>query len=236
MSMAGSTARAGAARPAGAGIDFPRGWLHLEGALACSSFKQHALFEQVVVEGAPSRKASCVVLVKASRVAGEREREETAARTAERALIAGCMKGATVDWRCGTNDDGLASRRTSPGSPRAAPDPVPPAPRDREALGGTTPCPVSVSLTLSGQRRYGRYRASEMCCLDCIRHLRMRSPPPTAAMMRARRMIDAITCRELPSAAMGPPSRSAEALSRDNEAGAILLSNCRGGRSHRKHL
>ena len=40
-------------------------------------------------------------------------------------------------------------------------------------------------------------------------------------------MIDAMTCRELPAAAMGPPSRSAEALSRDDEAGAILLSNCR---------
>ena len=157
--MAGSTARAGAARPAGAGIDFPRGWLHLEGALACSSFKHHALLEQVIVECAPSSKASCVVLVEASRVAGEREREETAARTAKGALIAGCMKGATVDWRCGTNDDGLASRRTSPGSPRAAPDPVPPAPRDHEALGGTAPCPVNVSLTLTGQRRNRRYRA-----------------------------------------------------------------------------
>ena len=38
-----------------------------------------------------------------------------AAQTAEEALSAGCMKGATVDWRCGI-DDGLASRRTSPGS------------------------------------------------------------------------------------------------------------------------
>ena len=100
----------------------------------------------------------CVVLVEASRVAGEREREETAARTAGGALIAGCMKGATVDWRFGTNDDGLASRRISPGSPRAAPDPVPPAPRDREALGGTTACPVSVSLTLSGDGTGGTER------------------------------------------------------------------------------
>ena len=56
--MAGSTAKAGAARPAGAGIDFPRGWLHLEGALACSSFKHHALFEQVIVEGALCSKAA----------------------------------------------------------------------------------------------------------------------------------------------------------------------------------
>ena len=49
----------------------------------------------------------------------------------------------------------------------------------------------------------------------------MRSPPPTAAMMRARRMIDAMTCRELTAAALGPPSRSAEALSRDDDAGAF---------------
>ena len=47
---------------------------------------------------APSSKASCVVLLEASRVAGERKREETAVRTAEGALIAGCMKGATVNW------------------------------------------------------------------------------------------------------------------------------------------
>ena len=56
----------------------------------------------------------------------------------------------------------------------------------------------------------------------------MRFPPPTAAKMRARRMIDAMTCRELPAAAIGLPSRSVEALSRDDEAGAIQPSNsCR---------
>ena len=49
-----------------------------------------------------------------SRCWREREREETAAQTAEEALSAGCMKGATVDWRCSIGiDDGLASRRTS---------------------------------------------------------------------------------------------------------------------------
>ena len=81
--------------------------------------------------------------------------------------------------------------------------------RDREALGGTTACPISVSLTLSGQRRNGRYRplggAAEMWSLDCKRRLRMRPPPPTAAMMRARRMMDAMTCTALLATAMGPP-------------------------------
>ena len=62
------------------------------------------------------------------------------------------------------------------------------------------------------------------------------SPPPTAATIRARRMIDSMTCTELPAAAMGSPSRSAEAQSRNDEAGAILPSNCRGGRSNRMYL
>ena len=148
--MAGSTARSGAARPAGAGIDCPRGWLHLESELAYAAASSTMRAQQQGQLRRPGRSQS--------RCWREREREETAARTAEEALIAGCMKGATVDWRCGI-DDGLASRSTLPGSPRAAPDPVPPAPRDREALGGTIPCPVSVSLTLSGQRRNRRYRA-----------------------------------------------------------------------------
>ena len=39
----------------------------------------------------------------------------------------------------------------------------------------------------------------------CKRRLRMRPPPPTAATMRARRMMDAMTCTELPATAMGPP-------------------------------
>ena len=47
--------------------------------------------------------------------------------------------------------------------------------------------------------------AAEMWSLDCKRRLRMRPPPPTAATMRARRMMDAMTCTELPAAAMGPP-------------------------------
>ena len=47
--------------------------------------------------------------------------------------------------------------------------------------------------------------AAEMWSLDCKRRLRMRPPPPTAATMRARRMMDAMTCTELPATAMGPP-------------------------------
>ena len=51
------------------GIDGPRGWLLPEGGL-----KQHALFEQIIVEGI---KPSYVVLVEASRVLGrEKSREK----------------------------------------------------------------------------------------------------------------------------------------------------------------
>ena len=75
-----------------------------------SSFKQHALLEKMTVQGALCSKASCVVLVEASRAAGEGERcwrGEAAGRTAEEALSASCMKGATVDRRCGFGiDDG----------------------------------------------------------------------------------------------------------------------------------
>ena len=71
-----------------------------------------------------------------------------------------------------------------------------------------------------------------MSSLNCKRRSRMKLPPPTAATMRTRRRMDAMTCRELPAAAMGQLSRSAEALSRDDEAGAILPSNCHGGRSN----
>ena len=42
-------------------------------------------------------------------------------------------------------------------------------------------------------------------------------------------MIEAMACTELTAAAMRLPSKSVEALSRDNEAGAILHSNCHGG-------
>ena len=42
------------------------------GLYACS-LKQHALLEQMIVEDALCRKASCVVLVEASRVPGEEE-------------------------------------------------------------------------------------------------------------------------------------------------------------------
>ena len=82
---------------------------------------------------------------------------------AEEALSDGCTKCVTVDRRSGaavsksTTDELPAC--TSPGPPRVAPGPVQPAPRDREAIGGTTACPVSVLLTLTGQRRNRQYRA-----------------------------------------------------------------------------
>ena len=56
----------------------------------------------MTVEGALCSKASCVVLVEASRVAGERD----SGRTAEEALSASCMKGATVDRRGDIGIDG----------------------------------------------------------------------------------------------------------------------------------
>ena len=86
-------------------------------------------------------------------------------RERETSLLAGLRKKRSVLAACevpqSTVAAGLiqvryASRSTSPGSPRAAPVPVQPAPRDRDALGGTTPCPASVSLTLSGPLRNGR--------------------------------------------------------------------------------
>ena len=72
------------------------GCIHL---FACS-LKQHALLELMIVEGI---KASCVVLVKASRVPGEAEEEGLLmrqGRTSEEELSEGCKKGATVDLRC----------------------------------------------------------------------------------------------------------------------------------------
>ena len=60
-------------------------------------------------------------------------------------------------------------------------------------------------------------------------NLRMRLSPPTAATMRARRMINTMTCTELPVAALGQQSQSKDALSLANEAGAILPSKCCGG-------
>ena len=80
--------------------------------------EQDALLEQMIVEGALFSKASSwskpVALLERERER-ERERDEVAGRTAEEVLSAGCMKGATVDWRCGFGiDNGLASRRTSP--------------------------------------------------------------------------------------------------------------------------
>ena len=44
-----------------------------------------------------------------------------------------------------------------------------------------------------------------MWSLDCKRRLRMLPPPPTAAMMRASRMMDAMRCTALLATAMGPP-------------------------------
>ena len=74
------------------------------------------------------------------------------------------------------------------------------APRDPEAWGMTTPCPVSVSQILAGQRRNSvELRLSTTPCKN----------EDASTHCRARRMIKAMT------------SRSSAA----HEAGAILLSN-----------
>ena len=76
-----------------------------------------------------------------------------------------------------------------------------------------------------------RGEAAEMSSRDCKRSARLRPPPPTAAMMGAKRTIDTIT--ELPDAAQGPPSRSAEALLRADEAAALLQRQRSRGASER---
>ena len=58
------------------------------GTFACSSFKQHALLEQMIVEGALYSKASCVVLVEAGRRERERETKQRAGRRKRRSVRA----------------------------------------------------------------------------------------------------------------------------------------------------
>ena len=55
------------------------------------------------------------------------------------------------------------------------------------------------------------------------------------ATMRATRMFDAMKGTELPAAAPGLPSRSAEGLSRADEAGVILPRKCSRGASTRRY-
>ena len=63
--------------------------------------EQDALLEQMLVVGALFSKAS-----------SWSKPVEVAGRTAEEVLSVGCMKGATVDWRCCFGiDNALASRR-----------------------------------------------------------------------------------------------------------------------------
>ena len=85
--------------------------------------------------------------------------------------------------------------------------------------------------TLSRQRRNSRRRANGIqlkCTVATVtaimrRNVRMRPHQSTAAMMRTRRMIKAMTGKELPAAAPRQPSKSAEALSRADEAGSLIL-------------
>ena len=130
------------------------------------------------IECALCIKASCIVLVEASRVPGDGEEEVLLmrrGRTAEEGLIeaAGKVPQSTDAAVSGSKDE-------PPGPPRAAPAQVPSASHDLEAWGKTTRCPVSVSQTLSGQRR----------------------------------TVSSRDCR--------PPSTSAEAQSRADEAEAVL--------------
>ena len=88
----------------------------------------------------------------------------------------------------------------------------------------TGPLVPSVGPTVGG--------VAEMSSL----YLRMRQPQLTAATMREKRMIDSMTCTELSAAEVGQPSWSTEALSLDDEAGAILPSLCHEGQSNRMYL
>ena len=49
--------------------------------------------------------------------------------------------------------------------------------------------------------------AAEMSSLDCKRRLWTRPPPPTAATMRARRMMDAMRCTAPLTTALEPPHK-----------------------------
>ena len=216
-----------------------------------SSFKQHALLKQMTVEGALCCKASCVVLVEASRIASafrgrallERGRcGPDGGRGAHCELHERRHSGPALRFRDRRRMSFQASSsRSSPGPPRAAPGQVQPAPRDREALNGTTRRPVSVSQTYvraaMEQSVPSAWGAAEMW------RSRLQTPFKDAAASTHScddegkeydgRDDMQITSR---SFSMGPPSRSAEALSRDDVAGAILPSNCRRGLSNRKYL
>ena len=82
----------------------------------------------------------------------------------------------------------------------------------------------------SAQIELSEEEAAEMSSRYCKHSARMTLPLPAATLrerrmvdaMRARRIIDAMKGTELPSLISGPPSRSEEALSRVDEAEAIL--------------
>ena len=178
------------------------------------------------------RKASCVVLVEASRVLGKGEEEgRRRGRPTETKLLAGwrkrlspqlsavCIKGATVDRRCGVWTDVWTSRRISPGRLALC------------LLWSSSAWSVSMGRDHPfAPSAYSKYcpmvrAATEQMSSRDIRHsARMRQPPPTAAIMRARRMIKAMTGTELPR-----PSRSGAGAAVTKRGGAV---SGRWGRSH----
>ena len=152
--MPGSTARAGAARLPGAGMDGPRGWLLLERAFVCtlasnvrSSSRRQSKARSAARPAAPSWSKPAVFL----------EREK---RKASLPMRRGCGPD------CGRGDQCWLHQRCHSRPARRywdrlmslppLPSPVPPPPRDPEAMGRDYPLPFpkfSVSQTLSGQRR-----------------------------------------------------------------------------------
>ena len=138
--------------------------------------------------------------------------DEDACRMAEEALSEGCKKGCQRAAVSGSTDEPPAAPRPGCACTGAANCVIrkhgarPPLARLAAVLVATEPSAPSE----------GEWAA--MSSRDCQRRVRMRLPPPTSAMMRARTMLDAMIGTELPAAASGLQSRSAEALSRAYEA------------------
>ena len=78
------------------------------------------------------------------------------------------------------------------------------------------------------QSELSEEEAAEMSSRNCKRRARMTLPPPSARLRARRtadalrRITDAMKGTELPAVVYRPPSRSAEELSRVDEAAAIL--------------
>ena len=172
------------------GIDGPHGWLLLEGAFVCITASNNMRFSSSI-------KDSCVVLVEASRVAGERREspaDETRPDGGKRRSVRPARKvpqltGAAVS---GSTDDRLALRLLRYRQLRMV------------QRHGSRP-PVA-------QSAYRRHRqGSDVTDVESRRSTPCKNEAASAHCCndRGRRMIDAIQGTELPAAAPKPPSPSA---------------------------